>query len=407
MRDQVQLGTLFAPLDDLFLRLVTMLERIPAAELTSAMNTIRQSVGVGLDVLNPQSMITQLRAGYGRLQELAPASLLAQTVNLLSVKALFAGKVSAAPAARAGDVVSVSARFDAVLSVASPTVSDSQYAQLVGQHDHLLNTLRQRINQLDHSTASQHYGALRTNLDRLLPDFLRQPAPLSHAEIVAGLYRMRPSNKIAPVEETLNRFLRQLQPYESAVEPAVNGFFNTLREIMQLINPLTLRDGVAAIYDTMRQKVRLLDPAQLTASINALLDPVKAAIGALSPAAIKERLNASFERAVQSVTVTLRVLLDELVGVVDGQLRTLRAALQAIFAQFKATLTSALASLEAILQQIEDFIFIEILDRLGRVIDNLGASFEQELDRVRLAFDEMLNAIPLERGQGAGGAISL
>ena len=65
---------------------------------------------------------------------------------------------------------------------------------------------------------------------------------------------MLPSNKVAPVEELLARFLRQLQPYESAIEPAINGFFSTLREIMMLINPLALRDSVAAIYETIRQK---------------------------------------------------------------------------------------------------------------------------------------------------------
>ena len=406
IRDQVRLGTLFSPLDELFARMVAAIETVPADDLTTAMNAIRESVGVGLDVLNPQTTITQLRAGQGRLQEIAPANLLAQTLNLVSVKALFEGKVAAAPPERNNDILSVSARFDAVFSVVTPTVSDSQYAQLVSQHNSLLNTLRLRINQLDASTASQHYANLRTNLDRLLPDFLRQPTPLSHADIIAGLYRMRPSNQIAPVEEMLSRFLRQLQPYESAIEPAINGFFNTLREIMQLINPLTLRDAVASIYDTVREKTRILDPAQLTDAINAILNPIKTDFQAISPAAISAQINASFDNAVQTVTVTLKALLDDLVGMIDEQLRTLRAALQVILDQLKATLETALASLEAILQQIEDLIFVEILERLCHVIDNLGVSFDQELDRVHSAFDEMLAAIPLGGGQSGGQSAS-
>jgi hypothetical protein len=297
--------------------------------------------------------------------------------------------------------LTVSARFDAVFRVVTPGVSGSQYGQLVARHDQLLNTLRRHINQLDHSAASQHYANLRINLDRLLPDFLRQPAPLTHADIIAGLHRMRPSNKVALVEDLLTRFLRQLQPYESAVEPAINSFFSTLREIMMLINPLTLRDGVASIYETIRQKTRVLDPAQLTGAINALLDPIKAAFHALSPAAIKAQIDAAFANAVHTVTVTLKALLDDLVGIIDGQLRTLRAALRVVLDQLKATMAAALNSLKELLQQIEDLIFVEILERLGKVIDNLGVSFDRELERVRSAFDEMLQAIPLDGGQSA------
>ena len=153
IRGQVRLGTLFAPLDEVFLRLVAMIEKVPPDELTAAMNAIRQSIGVGLEVLNPQTLIAQLRAGYGRLQEMAPANLLAQTVGLGSVKAYFAGRVEGAPAERSGDIVSVSARFDAVVSVTTPGVSGSQYAQLAARHAQMLDSLRRRINQLDDAAA--------------------------------------------------------------------------------------------------------------------------------------------------------------------------------------------------------------------------------------------------------------
>ena len=406
IRGRVRLGTLFAPLDAAFLRLVAMIEKVPPGELTAAMNAIRQAIGVGLEVLNPQALLAELRAGYGRLQEIAPANLLAQTIGLGSVKAYFAGKVETAPAERSGDIVTVSARFDAVgsvtlLDVTTPGVSGSQFAQLAARHAQMLDSLRRRINQLDHSSASLHYASLRSNLDRVLPDFLRQPTPLTHADILTGLQRMRPSNKMAAVEDVFTRFLRQLEPYESAIEPAVNSFFGTLREIVQLLNPLSLRDTVASIYDTVRQKTHILDPAQLTAAINAILDPMKAAVQALSPSAFKARIDASFNNVVATIGVTLKALLDDLVGVIDGQLRTLRAALRVVLDQLKAAMAAALAGLAALLQQIEDLIFVEIIERLGTVIDNLGLSFDQELARVANAFDEMLQAVPLGGGQGA------
>ena len=415
IRGQVRLGTLFAPLDEMFGRLVAMVEKAPPDELTAAMNAIRESIGVGLEVLNPQTLIAQLRAGYGRLQEMAPAHLLAQTVGLGSVKAYFAGRVEGAPAdvqaERSGDIVSVAARFDAVVSVTLPGVSGGQYAQLVTRHAQMLDSLRRRINQLEGQAGSSaeqagtpavHYAALADNLNRVLPDFLRQRTPLTHADVLAGLQGMRPSNKVAAIEDVFTRFLRQLEPYESAIEPAVNGFFGALREIVQLLNPLSLRDSVAAIYDTLRQKTHVLDPAQLAAGINAILDPIKTAVQALSPAAFKARIDASYNNVVATVTVTLKALLDDLVGVIDGQLRTLRAALHAVIDQLQAALQAALATLGDLLKQIEDLVFVEIIERLRKVIDTLGVSFDQELQRVANAFDEMLHAIPLDGAQSAG-----
>jgi hypothetical protein len=407
VRDRLSLGTLFAPLDNAFLRLVHMVETVPAADLTAAMNTIRQTLGSGLDGLNPQTIIGQLRAGYGRLQELAPANLLAQTINLLAVKATFTARVSTAPPERTADVLAVSAKFDAVFSLVSPTVSNGQLQQLTRQHQQLLNTLRQRINALDTGGASQQYAHFRTGLERLLPDFLFQPTPLTSADILAGLSRMRPSTKAARLEETLNRFLQQLKPLENAIAPAIDEFFGGLRQVLMLINPLSLRDDVAAIYEVIRTRVRVLDPAQLATAISAIFDPVQQGLQTFNPAAIKEKLNTTFNNVVHAVTVTVKRILDELVDIIDTQLRMLRAAFRAVIEQLQETITSALGSLKNILRQVEDLVFVEILGRLGQVIDNLGVSFDQELDRVRNAFDEMLAAIPLDGGRSASAGVAL
>jgi ElaB/YqjD/DUF883 family membrane-anchored ribosome-binding protein len=364
-------------------------------------------LGIGLEVLNPHAIMGQLRAGYGRLQELAPANFLAQTINILPVKATFAAKVSAAPPGHQADVLAVSAKFDAVFGLVAPTVSDNQLQQLTQQHQHLLNTLRQRTNALDSSVANQHYAQLRTGLERLLPDFLFQPIPLTQADILSGLYRMRPSTKAARLEETLNRFLQQLKPLENTIAPAIDEFFGTVRQVMLLINPLALRGDVEAIYDVIRSKVRILDPEQLATAIGALFDPVKQGLQVFDPAAINAQLDTTFNDVVHAVTVMAKEVLDDLVDIIDTQLRTLRATLKAVLDQLQAAMTSALDSLKEVLQQLEDLVFVEVLNRLGRVIDNLGGNFDQELDRVANAFDEMLAAMPLEGGSSGSVGTSL
>ena len=49
-------------------------------------------------------------------------------------------------------------------------------------------------------------------------------------------------------------------------------------------------------------------------------------------------------------------------------------------------------------ERVERLVLVELLDRLNRLVANLGTSFDQELDRVRAAFDDMLDAIPLDGG---------
>jgi hypothetical protein len=48
-----------------------------------------------------------------------------------------------------------------------------------------------------------------------------------------------------------------------------------------------------------------------------------------------------------------------------------------------------------------------LLAHLRTLLDNLQASFERELDRVRSAFDAMLAAIPLGDGGGSSASASV
>jgi hypothetical protein len=384
------------------MELVHLLEGVPAAELTTAMNTIRQTIGVGLDILNPQAIVTQFRSGYSHLAELAPANLLGTTLSMPALKLSFTTRASAAPPARQADVLAVSARFDAVFAPLSPAVSSSQMQQLVLQHRQLLGTLRQRINALEGSTVAggsspqQNYAQLKRSLDKLLPSFLRQPLPLTHAEIIAGFYAMRPSSKAQLVEQALERFLQLVEPYEAAIETGINAFFNLLREIIEMLNPLSVRDSVAAIYTTIRDKVQVIDPQALRQDLTALMNTLTAPLAAINPSQIAAQLNGVYNSALAALTTQVNDILDNIVDMVDTSLRAIRAAIHSLLDQVQGAITAILEGLQGVLDRVEGLIFVEILGRLGAVIDNLGMSFDAELDRVRLAFDAMLGAIPLE-----------
>ncbi len=407
IRNRVDLTSLFAPLDAAFMQLVGLLEKIPANDLTTVMETIRQTIGIGLQTLDPQAVLNGLRSGYSALLELAPTSLVSVSKNLPALKLAFNTHVSTAPAERQGDVQAVSAKFDLLINATSPGVSGGQIAQLVQDHANCLAALRGRINALDSSSAQESYARLKRGLDKLLPDFLRQPQSLTYDAILGGINAMRPSSKAQLVENALARFLQHVQPFADALEPAINTFFGTLRELMRLINPLDVRDAVAAIYTEVKNKLHVIDPASLRQHFEDLLAALTAPLQAVDPAQLKAQLNAVFNSAVSALTGKVSGILDDLVAAVDAMLGNIVAAFQNLITQVRAAIDDLLAGLQGVLDRLEALVFVEILTRLGQAIDNLGMSFDGELDRVRNAFDDMLAAIPQLGGVSLSAGISI
>src|SRR5262249_10505709 len=110
------------------------------------------------------------------------------------------------------------ARFDTVLAPIDLSVGSSRLRQLVASHQALANALLQRINGLDSSGAQEACQHLVTGLGRLLPDFLRQAAPLDMAAVHAGLATLRPSTKARRIDLAVDRFLASVAPLQSALD---------------------------------------------------------------------------------------------------------------------------------------------------------------------------------------------
>jgi phage-related protein len=293
-------------------------------------------------------------------------------------------------------VASVSARFEAVFGLVDPEPAESRLRQLGDRHDQLVSSLRQQINRLDTRGASRAYADLNSSLDRLLPDFLRSPQPLTRPEIIAGINTLRPSARAEKIDRVLERFLQRVQPLEEALEPAIDGFFASLRNVMALISPLLLKEAVADIYGVIREKVRILDPAELSDSIRRnLYQPLIGPLQAIDPSRIKLRINDAFDHAMEAISSNVKGILDRISLVIDQQLRAIRQEFQALVEQIRETVNATMGRLQNIMNRVEQLVFKELLERLSQVIANLGASFDKEMDRVRRAFDGMVAAIPV------------
>ncbi|NET34771.1 MAG: hypothetical protein F6K19_22555 [Cyanothece sp. SIO1E1] len=399
LRSQFNVSSLFQPLDQVFDRLVGMVESLPSDALIAAMNTIRQVLGVGLEALDPARILNRLRQGQGQLADIAPALQLGAVFKLPQLKLQFQARAAAAPGEHASAIAAVAAQFDAIATLVDTTQANSPVNLLLQSHQRLMDQLRQQINGLNWAAAETAYANLKGNLDRLLPAFLRQPTPLTLNDISAGLAALRPSAQAGRIDQAIDRFLQQLAPLEAALTPAVNGFFATLRDTIMLINPLSLKDAIEDIYDTIRAKVRILDPAALETAIRTdVLEPLTAPLDAINPANLKLRLDDLFNGVLATLSNSVKTLLDDVTEVVDDQLRAIRAEVIGLIEQVKTTIQSATQGIQEIIGEIEQLVFVELLERLNRVIDNLGISFDQEINRVVNSFTAMLAAIPISEG---------
>jgi ElaB/YqjD/DUF883 family membrane-anchored ribosome-binding protein len=398
---ELSLRRLAEPLDAVFDELVGMVGEIPPEDLTAAMNAVRSGLGVGLEALDPGAVIRGFREGQARLAELDPRVLLAP-LALPRLKLAFEVEAEAAPPDRRDDAISVSARFDAVVSLVAPGMDASLIRPLIEAHDALADALRRRINALDASGAVEAYADLRESLDSVVPPFLRSPTPLTHEEIMAGLRSMRPSLKFDRVEEVLERFLSEIRPLGDALEPAFNGLFQSIREVLMFVNPIDLKDAVEDIYEAVRRKVRVLDPDALADSIREnLFDPLTGALDDINPATIKAEVDETYRETLAAVSTTVREVLNDIAGALEEQLKAMREEIQNLLDQIEETLGATAGRVKDVVKRVEQLVFVELLERLKQLIDNLGLSFDKELDRVRNAFDEMLAAIPL--GTSSGG----
>jgi ElaB/YqjD/DUF883 family membrane-anchored ribosome-binding protein len=294
-----------------------------------------------------------------------------------------------------------------VISLVTPGVDASLIQPLIEAHDALAEALRRRVNALDASGALEAYADLRKSLDGVVPPFLRSPTPLTHDEIMAGLRAMRPSVKFDRVQEVLERFLQEIGPLGDALEPAFNGLFRGIREALMFLNPIDLKDAVEDIYEAVRRKVRLLDPEALADSIREnFFEPLTGALEDINPATIKGEIDETYRETIAVVSTTVREVLDDIAGSLEEQLEAMREEVQNLLDQIEESLGTTAGRVKEVVKRLEELVVVELLERLKRLIDNLGLSFDKELDRVRNAFDEMLAAIPLGSSGGSSGGVA-
>lgn len=407
IRDRFKVTDAFKALDPLFDKLVAMLQSAPRTAVITAFNTLRTGLSVALETIDPWTLRSRLLEALDRLARLSPRRMLEPLAQLASMKRAFQATASLAVEDRAGEIVTVNARFDAVIALVSPESAAGALHDLLQLHDAVFNALQRGVLSVDLTPAADAYARIREALDARLPGFIRRNEALVWEDIQTGLASLRPSTRAAPLAQAADAFLADLQPVATALASTINGFFSALRDVVRLIDPRSLEDEVKTVYDAIHAKVRILDPDALAASLRThVLDPLRAPLEAIDPSKLATRLDAAYTRARTAVADSVTSVLDNAEQTLEQHLSAVRAELKRLLAQVNGAATQALGGVKDILDRVEKLILVELIERLKRVADKLNVSFGEELDRVRGAFDAMLQAIPLGGAPQAAGALS-
>jgi len=317
LTEKMKPSSLFQPLDLAFDKLLAAINTRPAQDILGAFEAIRKGLGAALPAINPANILQAMREAEGRVAAVSPAAL-PGVVTLPGLRVSLAARL--AVSTEHGDAkAALLARFDLVLAPLSVAIDNSRVRRLTAAHEALVAAFRRRIAALDSSGAQAAFQELDTQLGRILPDFLRQPAPLDAAAVQAGLATLRPSTKARRIDLAVGRFLDTLKPLQGALDGSINGFFQEIRGAALMLHPSILKEAVAGIYTTLHQKLHVLDPDELAASLRKnVWEPLKDPLHAIDPAALKAQLDALFQDLLAKLSSKVKGLLDQVKRAVDA-----------------------------------------------------------------------------------------
>jgi hypothetical protein len=393
------LSALYQPLEEIFQSVLAALRAVPPADLVAAATPLRDAV-TALDALEPQAIVTELRAGHRRLADATAPAVLAPLMSLRDLRAAFHARVDVAVTTPAGQVARVDARFDAALALLDAADLASVVSTVTARQDEALAALRASIDAVavdpGLAAAQASFSRLREAAARLVPPELPRTGALDAATVIAACEHWRPAARGQQLDTRLSAFVTALAPAAAAVEAAADAFADDVQAAAQLIDPLALDPVVAEVFDAVRAQVEALDPSALLDALRTeVYLPVVAAAQAVDPSRIGQRLDAAYDAARTAVLGELNGLVASVTQALQAHLAAVRAAVDGLLDQLGGTVEAAAGALRDVVTKVGDLVFVDLVARLRAVLDTLATSFSTELGRIKVAFDAMLAAAPL------------
>ena len=406
LTEKMKPSSLFQPLDLAFDKLLAAIDTRPAQDVLGAFEAIRKGMGAALPVMNPANILQAMREAEGRVAAVSPAAL-PGVVTLPGLRVSLAARL-AVSTAHGEAKAALLARFDLVLAPLSVGIDNSRMRRLTAAHEALVAAFRRRIAGLDSSGAQAAFQELDTQLGRILPAFLRQPAPLDAASVQAGLATMRPSTKARRIDLAVGRFLDALKPLQGALDR---------RHQRVLPGDPRRRVDAAPLDPQGRGRRHLHDAAPEAARARpgrACRIAAQERVGAADGSVARDRSGGAEGAARRAVPGSAgeahqqgerparpgeardrRLPQSAAAGPVAGALRVEGAD------------RSILAGVAELLAQLDRLLVDDLFKRLLTLLGNLETSFNEQIDRVRKEFDAMLNAAPVGGFESGGGVMTM
>jgi hypothetical protein len=389
-----RLGALLDPLDAVYDRFLGLVADLPPGVAVSVFEQMRAGFGATVDGLDPVGITARLRAAQAELSELAPDVVLGPVLCLPALEQQFETLSASAPPDLGAAISGLRTRFGAVSAGVDADRPDGPMTALRVDHVQLAARLEQRCADIDDAALGEAYAGVR-DLARQVPAFLRTDVALTRGVILAELSAARPSSDAQRLDRAADDLLSAVNPLLAGVAEAVDGFFAVVRDVLGLLDPLRLAPAARAAADQLGGVVDALDPTELIEHLRAeLFLPVRTAVVALDPRQFEAHLVELREQALRLLDETVTGLIDEVTRALDEGLGAIRSAVADLSEQLETVIAAADADLSTLVADFETIPVGDIVGRLRNVLANVRTEFEQELDRVTRAFEEMLAAVP-------------
>lgn len=324
-----------------------------------------------------------------------------------------AGPALSGPAARTVGELARAFPLDAVAAARS-VPSRRRLADLVTR----LRSVTDRVD------ASVHpWSALSNRIDALAPALTARLATYSRLSIIDGRSVFhdcatppsRPelrASVAAAVSDGLELPVRALFGLFVGVAPHIAGLAAGLGDVVAALSGkldgIVGAEGIGGVTDAIEEAadlLRELDLSPLTDPLDALWSRIDSAVGALDPAPLAAALQAAADALASLLDVSNLIDPDD-VAALDAAYAAALDGLRALSpsAVVGAELDPLYESLLADLLPLLDLPGI-LRDLLASVGVNLAAEVTAQLQRVEIAFDALLHAIPL--ATGVSGSVSI
>jgi hypothetical protein len=345
-------GDVLRPVQELYEKIVSLLDAVPEATLIAAFEHLRAELVETLDALSPGNLHAHL---HQHVEGVVGAFDLAGNAELLGDMlpryAQLTVAVGAIDPAAAGGAEGQHHQLVTLTAAVDPEV-------VIGPLRPALRTVRSSgfalATSLELGGVAGNYRTVARRLSDVLPEFLREP--LTIESLRAHLDALNPKHLADEVNAEFEALALKLARFAEVFVAELPKVTDTLKGRAEHVLDGLLRGAFAAVYDPLKAQLQTLDPAGLEADLNhEVYDPIRAALAKLSLAGVvgDSALTAKLDGArttLAGAIASLRSLQTSLAGGYEAAVhdvllvspQTLSADLQTAY----APVAEALASLD-------------------------------------------------------------